>query len=69
MSIVIEGIKFYTLKETAQLLNVTPQTLRRYIKKGRLIGQRVGRPTLITENSLMEFLQSNRPQGNGTSES
>jgi excisionase family DNA binding protein len=69
MSIVIEGIKFYTLKETAQLLNVTPQTLRRYIKKGRLIGQRVGRPTLITENSLMEFLQGNRPQGNGTSES
>jgi excisionase family DNA binding protein len=56
MAIVIEGVKFYTIPETAEALQVTAQTVRTYIKRGRLKGQRVGRPTLITENNLKEFL-------------
>jgi excisionase family DNA binding protein len=58
MSIVIEGIKFHTVPETAQALQVTPQTVRAYIKQGKLKGQRIGRPILITENNLKEFLQA-----------
>lgn len=58
MATEIEGIKFYTIPETAQALNVTPQTVRAYIKKGRLKGQRIGRPILITENNLKEFLRN-----------
>jgi excisionase family DNA binding protein len=58
MSIVIEGIKFHTVPETAQALHVTPQTVRAYIKQGKLKGQRIGRPILITENNLKEFLQA-----------
>jgi excisionase family DNA binding protein len=58
MATVIEGIKFYTVPETAQALQVTPQTVRAYIKKGRLQSQRIGRPILITENNLREFLQA-----------
>jgi excisionase family DNA binding protein len=57
MATVIEGIKFYTIPETAQALQVTPQTVRAYIKKGRLQSQRIGRPILITEKNLREFLQ------------
>ena len=57
MAAVIEGIKFYTIQETAEVLNVTPQTVRAYIKQGKLKGQRIGRPILITENNLKEFLQ------------
>ncbi len=56
MATVIEGIKFYTVPETAQALHVTPQTVRAYIKKGRLRSQRIGRPILITENNLRDFL-------------
>ena len=56
MATVIEGIKFYTVPETAQALQVTPQTVRAYIKKGRLQSQRIGRPILITERNLREFL-------------
>jgi len=56
MSTIIEGIKFYTIPETATALKVTPQTIRVYIKKGRLKSQRIGRPILITENNLKEFL-------------
>ena len=57
MATVIEGIKFYTIPETAEALNVTPQTVRAYIKQGKLKGQRIGRPILITEKNLKEFLQ------------
>jgi len=57
MATVIEGIKFYTVPETAKALRVTPQTVRAYIKQGKLRSQRIGRPILITENNLKEFLQ------------
>ena len=56
MATVIEGIKFYTIPETAQALRVTPQTIRAWIKQGRIKSQRIGRPILITENNLKEFL-------------
>ena len=58
MATVIEGIKFYTIPETAQALRVTPQTVRAYIKQGKLRSQRIGRPILITENNLREFLKA-----------
>jgi len=60
MAIEIEGIRFYNVLEVAQALNVTPQTVRAYIKKGRLKGQRIGRPILITEKNLKEFLQATK---------
>jgi excisionase family DNA binding protein len=58
MPTVIENIKFYTLAETAEALKVTPQTIRAWIKQGRIKSQRIGRPILITEKNLMEFLQA-----------
>ena len=58
MGTIIEGIKFYTVVETAKALQVTPQTVRAYIKQGRLKSQRIGKPILITETNLMEFLQA-----------
>jgi len=60
MATEIEGIKFYTIQETAKALQVTPQTVRAYIKRGRLQSQRIGRPLLITERNLKEFLQVNK---------
>jgi excisionase family DNA binding protein len=58
MATVIEGIKFYTVPETAQALRVTPQTIRAWIKQGKIKSQRIGRPILITESNLKEFLQA-----------
>ena len=51
MGTIIEGIKFYTIPETAQALKVTPQTIRAYIKQGKIKSQRIGRHILITENN------------------
>ena len=53
----IQGITFYTVIEIAQLLDITPQTVRAYIKEGRLKGKRIGRPILITQESLSAFLE------------
>ena len=59
MATEIEGIRFYTIPETAKALQVTPQTIRAYIKQGRIKSQRIGRPILITENNLKDFLTKN----------
>lgn len=58
MATEIEGITFYTIAEVAEATNVTSQTVRAWIKLGRLKGKRIGRPILITENNLKEFLQT-----------
>ena len=52
----IEGIKFYRIPEVAEALGVTTETVRAWLKKGRLKGVRVGRPILITEKSIRDFL-------------
>lgn len=56
MPTVIQDVKFYTVQETAEELNVTPQTVRSYIKQGKIKSQRIGRPILITEQNLKEFI-------------
>ena len=56
MATEIEGIKFYTIPEVAKALKVTPQTIRTWIKQNKIKSQRIGRPILITENNLKEFL-------------
>ena len=58
MATIIEGIKFYTVQEVAEALNVTPQTVRSWIKRGRLQGKRIGRPILITDSNLKDFLEA-----------
>lgn len=52
----ITGIKLYTVQETAQLLEVTAQTIRKYIKEGKLQARRIGRPLFIAEDSIKKFL-------------
>lgn len=60
MATIIEGIKFYTIPEIAEALKVTPQTIRAWIKQGKIKSQRIGRPILITESNLKEFLNQSR---------
>lgn len=57
MSTEIQGNKFYTVQETASLLRVTPQTVRNYIREGRLKGIRIGRPILIPEGDISKALE------------
>ena len=56
MGVTIENIRFYTVPEVSKKLNITSQTTRIYIKQGKLKGQKIGRPYLISEKSLQGFL-------------
>ena len=52
----IGDIVFFTIQEVALILGVTSQTVRAWIKKDRMRGQRIGRGILITEANLKDFL-------------
>lgn len=56
MGITIEGLTFYNVHEVSEKLNVAPETIRTYVKQGRLVGQRIGRSIMVTEKSLLNFL-------------
>jgi excisionase family DNA binding protein len=57
MPTIIEGIKFFTIPEVAEALQVTPQTIRTWIKTGKIKSQRIGKPIFITEKNIREFLK------------
>lgn len=54
----IQGIKFFTISEVAEALEITPQTVRAWVKRDKLKGEKVGAVILITEKSLIDFLQA-----------
>jgi len=56
MSLHIEGETLYTVSELASMLKVTPQTIRKYIKRGELKAKRIGRPAYIRKADILELL-------------
>ena len=51
-------MKVYDLDDLVQLLKMNKQTLRIYIKEGKLKASKVGRKYIITEEHLKEFLEA-----------
>ena len=49
--------KAYTVQEAAELLNFTAQSVRLYIKKGKIKAQRVGNRYYIAEENIQSFLR------------
>lgn len=52
------GVEMYSSKETAELLGVTLQTLRSYVRKGYLTGVCIGKTKYYSKEMLIAFLQS-----------
>lgn len=57
ISMEVDGIKFFTALEVSEKLKITPTTVRRYIRDGRLAGQKVGKTFLVSEANLFRFLK------------
>lgn len=53
----IDNVKAYDVQEAAQLLNVSAQTIRKYIKTGKLKAQKAGVRYVITERELKDYLR------------
>lgn len=53
----IANVKCYTINEVAELLQIRPETARKYIKEGKLEAQKVGRRLLVPVECLRRFLK------------
>lgn len=58
-------MKVYNLKEVVELLGLNIQTVRQYIKEGKLKASKVGTHYIVTEDAIKEFLKANEVQVEG----
>jgi putative resolvase len=52
----VENTNLYDLNEVERKLNVTKQTLLKWIKAGRLKAVKIGRPYYVSEHELRRLL-------------
>ncbi len=57
MPIKIGNSNLYSVYEIAHKLNVTPASVRNYIRQGHLKGKKILKRWLITEEDLQEFMK------------
>lgn len=50
----------FTIQQTADHLNVSTKTLRRWIEAGDLVAHRIGRGLRISEPDLQAFIKTRR---------
>lgn len=55
-------MKIYNLKEVVKLLGLNIQTVRIYIKEGKLKASKIGNKYMITDEAIKEFLDANLVQ-------
>ena len=53
----LDTVTAYDLKETAELLHLNIQTIRKYIKLGKIRAQKVGRSYYVTDETIAEFIK------------
>lgn len=55
-------MKIYNLDEVVKLLGLNIQTVRIYIKEGKLKASKIGRKYMVTDEAIKEFLDANLVQ-------
>lgn len=55
-----KDIRVYTVPELVKLFRLNPQSVRNYLKDGRLKGRKVGTKWLVTEEAIREFLNGSK---------
>jgi len=56
----MEDLKIYTTEQIAEMLQVDTDTVRNYIKNGRLGAFKIGRDYRITEKDLYNYVEAYR---------
>lgn len=59
--------KFFTTEQVANILQVHPFTILKFIKEGKLKGIKLGRVYRIKESDIKNFLEERMTKGNGKS--
>lgn len=55
-------MQVYNLKEVVKLLGLNIQTIRKFIKEGKLKASKVGTHYMVTDEAIKEFLKANEVQ-------
>jgi len=55
MPLIIGDIKLYSIKELSELTGTSGETLRKYLKTGRIKGQKLGKTWYATEEALRDY--------------
>lgn len=53
-------MEFYTVDELAKLLKLHPETIRRYLKKGKIEASKMGKRYRISDEDLKRFLEESK---------
>jgi excisionase family DNA binding protein len=56
----MEQSKFYRLSQIAEMLQLNEQTVRKYVREGKLKAARFGREYRVSESDLNAFYESQR---------
>lgn len=59
-------MQVYNLKQVVKLLGLNIQTIRQYIKEGKLKASKVGTHYIVSDENIKEFLKANevKPKAN-----
>ncbi|GAI72696.1 unnamed protein product [marine sediment metagenome] len=57
MPIKFDGKKLYSIRELAKILPVTPLTIRKYIREGKIKGHKIGKNWYVIKEDLEVFLK------------
>ena len=49
--------KLYSIRELAKILPVTPLTIRKYIREGKIKGRKIGKNWYVIKEDLEAFLE------------
>lgn len=52
----LDRVTAYTLREAAEIMHVSYQTVRKLVLSGKLRAQKVGRMWYVTDKTLEEFI-------------
>lgn len=57
--------KMLTIDDLCEILQLRPNTIRNYLKEGKLIGSKFGREWRVKQEDLDEFIDQNRNTSQG----
>lgn len=55
-----DNMKYYSAQEVAKIFQVSLRTIRRYLKAGKLEYKKFGRNTLISEETIKDYLEGGK---------
>lgn len=58
-----DNMKYYSAQEVAEMFHVSLRTIRRYLKAGKLEYKKFGKNTLISEETLKNFMEGGVTDG------